>query len=104
MARKHKMRLKKDGEGVIARLLINHPMETGNRRDPVTGKKIPRSFIREMECLHNGRPIMQAEWSWGMARNPYVQLRLRKAAAGDEVSFRWSDNEGGSETLNAKVG
>lgn len=99
MAGKHKMRLKQEGDGVLVRLLISHPMETGNRKDPVTGQKIPRSFVRELECLRNGKSVMEAQWSWGMARNPYIQLKLGAVAKGDEITFRWADSDGGNESL-----
>lgn len=92
----------KDGV-VTVRVLLNHPMETGSRRHPATGEALPRHFIRDVVCEHNGKPVMTLEWGWGVAANPYISFDLREGKAGDLVAVRWVDNEGESGRIEAKV-
>lgn len=99
----HKIRARmKDGMAEV-KLLLQHPMETGNRTDPTTGLKVPRHFIRELVCELNGNSVLRADWSWGMARKPYLSFRIREARSGDRVSIRWSDDRGGDGAIEAVV-
>lgn len=100
---KHKMRARLRGGAAEVKVLIQHPMETGNRRDPITGLKVPRLFIRELTCEHNGRVVLRAYWSWGMARNPYLGFRIQGARKGDRVRMYWSDSGGVSDSVEARV-
>ena len=106
MARKkgtHKMRARmKDGMAEV-KLLLLHPMETGNRTDPTTGLKVPRHFIRNLVCEHNGNGVLGAEWSWGIARNPYLSFRIREARAGDRLRIHWSDDRGKDDAIETVV-
>lgn len=99
----HKIRARMKGAAAEVKLLIQHPMETGRRKDPVTGLLIPRNFIREIRCTHNGMEILSAEWSWGMARNPYLSYRVKDAKPGDNVSILWTDDKGLTESLETQV-
>ena len=85
------------------KLLLLHPMETGNRTDPTTGLNVPRHFIRELVCAHNGYIVLRAHWSWGMARNPYVSFRVREARPGDRVRIQWSDDRGKDDAMESIV-
>ena len=98
-----KMRARmKDGAAEI-KLLLQHPMETGNRTDPATGLKVPRHFIRELMCEHNGVAVLRAQWSWGMARRPYLSFLIRDAQPGDLVRIQWSDDRGEEGAIEAVV-
>ena len=99
----HKIRARmKDGAAQI-KLLLQHPMETGNRKDPVTGIKVPRHFIREFSCLHNGTEVLSADWGWGVSRNPYLSFRIQGARPGDLIALAWVDNKGVSGTAETRV-
>jgi sulfur-oxidizing protein SoxZ len=99
----HKMAARmKDGAAEV-KLLLSHPMETGNRTDPTTGLKVPRHFIRELACDLNGETQLRAQWSWGMARNPYVAIRLAEARPGDRVRCRWTDDRGVEDAMEVIV-
>lgn len=99
----HKMRARmKDGMAEV-KVLLKHPMETGNRKDPATGLRIPRTFIRELTCEHNGKVVLTTRWSWGVARNPYLSFRIRGARAGDRVKLHWSDDTGMTDELAVLV-
>lgn len=84
-------------------MLIQHPMETGNRKDPATGEPVPRHYIQEIHCEHNGREVLSAYWSWGMAINPYLAFHLRHASPGDMVRVHWTDNHGMQEALEGRI-
>jgi sulfur-oxidizing protein SoxZ len=100
----HKLNARmKDGMAEV-KLLLRHPMETGNRKDPSTGLRVPRHFIRELVCEHNGEPVLRTQWSWGMARNPYLSIRIREAKTGDRVRFQWTDDRGDTDAIEAVVG
>jgi sulfur-oxidizing protein SoxZ len=98
-----RMRVKLDGEVADVRVLIAHPMETGLRKDPDTGELIPLHFIKTVTASLNGKPVIEAQWSQAMARNPYMQFRIRGARPGDDIAVEWVDNRGESNRASAKV-
>jgi len=83
--------------------LINHPMETGSRKDKKTGKLIPAHYITEIKCEHKGVTVMDALWSGGVSKNPYMSFKFNGGAAGDEVKVSWKDNKDGSDELAVKT-
>jgi sulfur-oxidizing protein SoxZ len=104
MSRKtHKIRARMRDDVAEIRVLIQHPMETGRRTDPLSGLPVPRHFIREIHCLHNGEEVLSADWSWGMARNPYLSYRVLDAKRGDKVAIHWTDNQGLSASVETLV-
>lgn len=100
----HKIRARLKGQTAEVKVLIQHPMETGRRKDPATGLVVPRHFIREIHCEHNGTEVLSAVWSWGMARNPYLSYRVLDARPGDRVRVYWTDDKGLTESLETQVG
>ena len=98
-----RMRIKLVGDVADVRVLIGHPMETGLRKDPHTNELVPMHFIKTVTASLNGRPVMQAQWSRAVARNPYLEFHIKGAKAGDEVSISWIDNRGDSNSAKAKV-
>jgi len=99
----HKVRAKMKGEIAEVRMLMAHPMETGNRTDPATKQKVPRNFIQELVCELNGEEVFSADWSWGVARNPYLGFQVAGAKQGDTLKFSWKDNLGGSDSVEATI-
>jgi len=99
----HRIRAKMQDNVAVVKVLIRHPMDTGRRKDKVTGEKIPRHFIRELRCEHNGEPVLTADWSWGVASNPYLSFRILEARPGDRVRIQWSDNRGEDDSIEAVV-
>jgi sulfur-oxidizing protein SoxZ len=98
-----RMRVKLDGDLADVRVLIGHPMETGLRRDPQTNELVPIHFIRTVTARLNGTPVLQAQWSRAVSRNPYLQFRIKGAKAGDEVSISWIDDRGESNDASARI-
>jgi sulfur-oxidizing protein SoxZ len=98
---KHKLRVKRDGEGAVVKMILRHPMETGARKDPGTGELIPRHFMTELRCERNGTTVLDINWGWGISKNPYLAFRLRRAQTGDRIRVTWKDDlgqEGAIET------
>ena len=98
-----RMRVKLEGDVADVRVLIGHPMETGLRKDPQTGELIPMHFIKTVTVTLNGKPVLEAQWSRAVSRNPYMEFRVKGASAGDEISISWIDNRGESNSAKAKV-
>ncbi len=81
------------------RVLIRHPMETGNRKDS-GGRNIPEHFIRTVTLRLNGVLLTRLHWGPGVSRDPLFGMRLQQARPGDRIEVLWIDNLGnqGSET------
>ncbi len=103
MTRPIRMRVRLEGEVAEIRALLDHPMETGLRKDSRTGELVPLHFIQNIVVRLNGKPVLQTEWGQAIARNPYIQLRVRGAKADDEVNIEWVDNLGERNSASTKV-
>ena len=104
MAEPMKIRATLQGDVAEVKVLINHPMETGQGKDPNTGETIPLHFIRLVTATLNGTPVMEAQWSQAISRNPFFGFRIRGAKAGDRIAVRWSDNRGQEGSIETTVG
>jgi sulfur-oxidizing protein SoxZ len=103
MAKSIKIRAKLKGDTTTVKCLMTHPMETGLRKDQKTGKLIPAHFINEVIAESGGNTVMNAHWSGGVSKNPYLSFAFTGAAKGDEVKISWTDNQGGSDSGTAKI-
>ena len=102
MAEPMKIRAALQGDVADVRILMMHPMETGQRKD-AKGDIVPLHFIRSVVVTHNGKPVLDAQWSQAVSRNPFLGMRVRGAKAGDKVSVTWVDNKGDKRTDEATV-
>ncbi len=102
--KEHKIRARMKNGVADVKILIRHPMETGRRKDPVTGIPVPRQFIREVRCEHNGEEVLTCHWSWGVARNPYLRFQIPGAHPGDQIKIHWTDDEGVNDGIETRVG
>jgi len=97
-----KARLK---DGVISvRAILEHPMETGSRQDPVSGDLIPRNYIQQVVCEHNDKVVLTLDWGWGISKNPYLAFEIPDGRPGDIVRLSWVDNQHQSGSVEAQVG
>ncbi|MDP2027645.1 MAG: thiosulfate oxidation carrier complex protein SoxZ [Pseudomonadota bacterium] len=103
MAEPMKMRASISGDVADVKVLMNHPMETGLRKDAKTGQLIPAHFINEVTATLNGKPVLAAQWGGGISKNPYLGFKVKGAKAGDKVTVSWKDNKGESNTAEAAV-
>jgi len=98
-----KIRAKLKGGVTTVKCLMNHPMETGLRKDKKTGKKIPEHFIQDVVAKHNDAEVMNAQWSGSVSKNPYLAFKFNGGASGDSVTISWTDNQGASQSATAKI-
>lgn len=98
-----KIRTKQEGDLTTVRMLITHPMETGRRRDELTGRIVPAHFIREVTIEHNRRTVANCELSTAVSKNPYISIRFRGGKAGDTIRVTWTDNLGNTESTESTI-
>jgi sulfur-oxidizing protein SoxZ len=91
----------KDGVTEV-KVLMNHVMETGLRKDS-SGELIPALFITEVTAKLNDKVVMQAQWGQAVARNPYLAFKVKGGKSGDKVAVSWTDNSGDTRTDEATV-
>jgi len=103
MANSIKVRAQAKGDTVTVKALIKHPMETGLRKDKKTGKVIPAHFIQQVNCQHNGKDVLVAEWGPAVSKNPYLAFSFKGGKAGDKVSISWVDNTGGKDAAEEAI-
>ncbi len=91
----------KRGEVIEIRLLLQHPMENGFRRDTL-GRSVSRNIIHRLLARYDGREILRAELGTGMAANPYFAFFTRATASGEGV-VEWEDDLGVTGSLRAPI-
>ena len=103
MADPMKIRATLSGDVADVKVLMFHPMETGLRKDASTGDIIPLHFIKRVLALHNGKTVLDAQWSQAISKNPFLNFRVKGAKSGDKVSISWEDNKGEKASIEATL-
>lgn len=98
-----KIKIKRIGDRFQVLTLISHPMETGQRRDDTTGRKVPAHYVQKVTFEHRGMIVAEANLGPGVSKNPLLGIELTDAAAGDLVRVSWSDNRGERGEAEATV-
>ena len=98
-----KVRAKVTGGVTEVKALINHAMETGQRKDAKTGQIVPAHFIQEITCSHNGENVLTAQWGVAISKNPYLSFKFSGAKAGDTLKVSWVDNKGETDSVETKI-
>ena len=91
----------KKGEAFEVRVIVQHPMETGFRRD-LQGRAIPVNIVNHMTCTYGGREVFGAEFGTGIAANPYVAFYVIARESGP-LEVAWSDDRGQQGRASASV-
>ncbi len=102
MADPMRIRAQVSGDKATVRVLMNHEMETGQRKD-ASGKTIPAWFIQDVTAQLNGKTVMTAQWGPSISKNPFLQFNVKGAKAGDKITVIWVDNKGDKRTDEATV-
>ena len=102
MAGPMKMRATLAGGNTEVRVLMTHPMETGQRKDP-DGKIVPLHFIQTVTVKVNGKTVVDGQISQAISRNPVFTFRLRGGAKGDKIEVSWVDNQGETNKTETAV-
>jgi sulfur-oxidizing protein SoxZ len=92
-----KIRARATGDVVEVRILMSHPMETGQRKDQA-GELIPAHFIQTVTITCQERTVLSAQWGPAVSANPYVSFKFRGGHEGDKIRVAWVDNRGDSRT------
>lgn len=80
------------GEIIQIKSKIRHPMETGWRRAG-DGSKVPRNRITKFVCTFEGKEVMSADYSSGVAADPYLLFHTKVTGPGT-YRFRWEADGG----------
>lgn len=102
MAEPMKIRAKMEGDVADVKVLMSHPMETGQRKNE-KGELVPVHFIQSVVATHNGKTVLDAQWSQAVARNPFLGFRVKGAKAGDKVTVSWTDTTGDKGSIDTTV-
>jgi sulfur-oxidizing protein SoxZ len=97
MADPMKIRATLQGDVAEVRVLMAHPMETGQRKD-AAGNVVPLHFIETVSATLNGKPVFEGRISQAISRNPVFAFRVKGAKAGDKLAITWTDNKGEKRT------
>ena len=103
MAEPMKIRATLKGDVAEVRVLMVHPMETGQRKD-TDGKIVPLHFIQELTVRVNGKVALEGQISQAVSRNPVFSFRLKGVKAGDKLEIAWLDNRGERSQSEAAIG
>jgi sulfur-oxidizing protein SoxZ len=103
MGKPMRIRASAKDDVVEVKVLMNHEMETGQRKD-AAGNVVPAWFINEVTATHEGKQVMSAQWGPSVSKNPYLAFKFKGGKAGDKVAVTWVDNKGDTRTDEATVG
>ena len=102
MADPMKIRATVAGDATEVKVLMNHEMETGQRKD-AQGKTVPAWFIQNVTATWNGRTVLSAQWGPAISKNPFLSFKFKGGAKGDKVQVTWVDNKGETRTDEATI-
>ena len=91
----------KDGVTEV-KVLMNHEMETGQRKD-AQGKTIPAWFIQTVTATHNGKTVLSAQCGPAVSKNPFLAFKFKGGAKGDKLAVSWVDNKGDNRTDEVQI-
>ncbi len=89
------------GEEFQVRLLIQHPMETGFRRD-VRGDLIEANLLESLSLDFEGQPVFTARSMNALTANPFLAFVVAIKKSGG-FNARWRDQRGNAGSISASV-
>ena len=78
------------------KVLISHPMESGQRRD-TDGQVIPRKIINRFVCSLDGQEVVSMDLFPAISANPFLAFSVIATASGT-LSLTWVDDDGVVQT------
>lgn len=91
----------KKGEVVEVKALVQHIMESGQRKD-AKGEPIPRKILNKFVCTVNGKEVFSADFEPAISANPYIQFKFRAVESGPVV-LTWTDDDGSKIVGETKI-
>ena len=89
------------GEEFQVRLLIQHPMETGFRRD-VDGNILEANLLESLSLDFEGQPVFSALTMNALTANPFLTFVVAVKQSG-KFNARWRDMKGNVGSISASV-
>ncbi len=102
MADPMRVRAARSGGITTVKILMSHEMETGQRRG-ANGTLVPAWFIQQVSVRLNDATVLTAQWGPAISKNPFLQVELNGANAGDRVTVAWTDTHGDSRVDEIRV-
>lgn len=93
MADPIKIRVQMQEEVADIRILMTHPMETGQRKDG-SGQTLPQHFIQTIAVSHNGKLLIEGQLNTAIAKNPLFGFKAKGIKPGDRLAAAWTDSKG----------
>jgi sulfur-oxidizing protein SoxZ len=91
----------KRGEPFDVKLLISHPMESGQRRDNM-GEVIPRDIINSFVCTFNDEEVLRADLFPAIAANPFLSFTVVVQESGT-LAMTFTDDHAVAQTETANI-
>ena len=89
------------GQPFEVKLLINHPMESGQRRDTF-GQAIPREIIHAITCSMGGEEVFEATLFPAISANPFPAFWAVATQSG-ALTIRFTDDQGTTQTESVAI-
>src|SRR4051794_17212091 len=102
MADPMKIRATSVGDSTEVKVLMNHEMETGQRKD-AQGNVIPAWFIQNVTATYNGKTVLSAQWGTAVSKNPFLAFKFKGGNKGEKVVITWVDSRGDKRTDEATI-
>ncbi len=83
----------KRGQVFLVAVRLDHPMRSGLGKDPVTGRRLPELYLKDLEVIYAGRKVSWMELSPALSERPVVKFYLRADQAGS-LLVRARNNQG----------
>ena len=93
MAAQIKIRAQVQDQITDIRILMQHPMETGQRKDE-KGLSIAPHFIQLFSVSHNGKLLINGQLNTSISKNPLFAFKAKGIRPGDKLAVSWQDNTG----------
>lgn len=98
-----KIRAAFQGDTTEIRILMQHPMETGLRKDLATERTVPAHYIQTFTVSADRKMLIEGQLNTSIARNPLFVFRARGLKPGDKIVVAWSDSKGDQRSDEALV-
>ena len=83
------------------KVLISHPMESGQRRDDM-GRAIPRDIIHSFTCDLDGVLVLAASLYPAIAANPFLAFRATASRSGT-LTMTFTGDHGVTQTETVAI-
>ncbi len=89
------------GEVIELKVLISHPMETGQRRNDM-GQPIPRDIIHSFRCTYNNELVLDADFYPAISANPFLSFTALAEESG-QIVMTFTDDHGVEQTESRAI-